>query len=38
MENRKTNHRTELTLDKVQYHTKFPDDLFTQRSLERAGK
>ncbi|HTG00796.1 MAG TPA: outer membrane lipoprotein-sorting protein [Nitrospirota bacterium] len=38
MENRKTGHRTELTLDKVQYHTKFPDDLFTQRSLERAGK
>ncbi len=38
MENRKTNHRTELTLDKVQYHTKFADDLFTQRSLERAGK
>jgi outer membrane lipoprotein-sorting protein len=38
MENRKTNHRTELTLDKVQYHTKFADDLFTQRSLERSGK
>lgn len=38
MENKKTRHRTELTLDKVQYHTKFSDDLFTQRSLERAGK
>jgi outer membrane lipoprotein-sorting protein len=38
MENRKTNHRTELTIENVQYHTKFADDLFTQRSLERAGK
>lgn len=38
MENRKTNHRTELTIDSVTYHTKFTDDLFTQRSLERAGK
>src|SRR3990170_1128341 len=38
MENRKTKHRTELTLERVHYHTHFPDDLFTQRSLERAGK
>jgi outer membrane lipoprotein-sorting protein len=38
MENKKTNHRTELTINSVQYHTKFSDDLFTQRSLERAGK
>ncbi len=38
MENRKTNHRTELTIDSVKYHTQFSDDLFTQRSLERAGK
>ena len=38
MENRKTNHRTELTLEHVQFHTKFTDDLFTQRSLERAGQ
>jgi len=38
MANKKTGHRTELTIDKVQYHTKFSDDLFTQRSLERAGK
>ena len=38
MENKKTNHRTELTLENVQYNTRFSDDLFTQRSLERAGK
>ena len=38
MENRKTAHRTELTIQNVQYHTQFNDDLFTQRSLERAGK
>jgi len=38
MENRKTNHRTELTIESIKYHTQFPDDLFTQRSLERAGK
>ncbi len=38
MENKKTNHRTEFTIDRVQYHTHFPDDLFTQRSLERSGK
>jgi len=38
MHNNKTNHRTEFTIDRVQYHTKFPDDLFTQRSLERSGK
>lgn len=38
MENRKSNHRTELTIDAVKYHTQFNDDLFTQRSLERAGK
>ncbi len=38
MENRKTNHRTEFTINSVQYHTKFSDDLFTQRSLERSGK
>lgn len=38
MENRKTNHRTELTIQNIQYHTHFPDELFTQRSLERAGK
>jgi hypothetical protein len=38
MENRKTGHRTELTIDTIQYHTHFEDDLFTQRSLERAGR
>jgi hypothetical protein len=38
MENRRTGHRTELTIETIQYHTHFPDDLFSQRSLERAGK
>jgi len=38
MHNNKTNHRTEFTIDSVQYHTRFPDNLFTQRSLERSGK
>jgi hypothetical protein len=38
MENKRTSHRTELTLTSVQYHTHFADDLFSQRSLERAGK
>lgn len=38
VENRKTGHRTELTIEGIQYHTHFPDDLFSQRSLERAGK
>lgn len=38
MENMKTGHKTELTIEGIQYHTSFSDDLFTQRSLERAGK
>jgi hypothetical protein len=38
MENRKTGHRTELMIESIQYHTHFPDELFSQRSLERAGK
>ena len=38
MENRKTNHRTELTIESIKYRTRFSDDLFSQRSLERAGK
>ncbi len=38
MENKKTGHRTELTIEGIQYHTHFSDDLFSQRSLERAGK
>ncbi len=38
MENRKTGHRTALTIQSIKYHTQFSDDLFSQRSLERAGK
>lgn len=38
MANMKTGHKTEFTIESVQYHTSFSDDLFTQRSLERAGK
>jgi outer membrane lipoprotein-sorting protein len=38
VENRKTSHRTELTIESIRYHTHFSDDLFSQRSLERAGK
>ena len=38
MENKKTGHRTELTVESIQYHTHFSDDLFSQQSLERAGK
>jgi hypothetical protein len=38
MENRKTGHRTELTIESIKYHTQFSNDLFSQRSLERAGK
>jgi len=38
MENIKTRHRTELSLESVQYNTRFSDDLFTQRSLERGGR
>lgn len=38
MENRKTSHRTELSIESIKYRTQFPDELFTQRSLERAGK
>ena len=38
MENRKTNHKTELTMEGIQYNTRFSDDLFTQRSLEKAGR
>jgi hypothetical protein len=38
VENRKSNHRTELTIESIRYHTHFPDELFTQRSLERGGK
>jgi outer membrane lipoprotein-sorting protein len=38
MENKRTGHRTELTIESIKYHTQFADDLFSQRSLERAGK
>ena len=38
MVNMKTEHKTEFTIESVQYHTSLSDDLFTQRSLERAGK
>jgi hypothetical protein len=38
MENRKTGHRTELTVESIHYHTNFGDELFSQQSLERAGK
>ena len=38
MENKETNHRTEMKLEDVQYNTRHSDDLFTQRALERAGK
>lgn len=37
VENKKTGHKTEYTLESVEYHTSYPEDLFTQRSLERAG-
>jgi outer membrane lipoprotein-sorting protein len=37
MENMKTRHRTVLTVESIRYRTKFPDDLFSQRSLERGG-
>src|SRR5271169_3568550 len=35
VENKKTSHRTELTIEHIQYHTHFADDLFSQRSLEQ---
>jgi outer membrane lipoprotein-sorting protein len=38
MDNKKTNHRTELTIESIQYQTRFSDDLFSERSLERAGR
>jgi len=38
VENRKTSHRTELTIGSIKYRTKFSDDMFTQRALERSGR
>jgi hypothetical protein len=38
MENIPTGHKTDLVIDSIRYHVSFPDELFTQRALERAGK
>lgn len=38
MENKKTGHRTEITIEEIKYNVSHPDSLFTQRALERAGK
>ncbi|MCX5870329.1 MAG: outer membrane lipoprotein-sorting protein [Deltaproteobacteria bacterium] len=38
MENIPTGHKTDLVINSIRYHTSFPDELFTQRALERAGK
>ena len=38
MANLKTRHRTVLKLQNITYSTKYPNDLFTQRSLERGAK
>lgn len=38
MTNLKSNHRTEVVIDTLLYHTSHPDELFTQRALERAGR
>jgi outer membrane lipoprotein-sorting protein len=38
MKNLKTNHRTVVTVETIRYKTGFPDDLFTQQSLERGGR
>lgn len=38
MENLKTKHKTVLTVNSMVYKTKFPDELFTQRALERGGR
>lgn len=38
MENHKTKHKTSLTINKIVYRTSFPDELFTQRALERGGR
>ncbi len=38
MENYKTKHKTTLTVTRVVYRTSYPDELFTQRTLERGGK
>ena len=38
MANFKTRHRTVLTIQSIAYGTKYSNDLFTQRSLERGAK
>ncbi len=38
MKNNATGHKTVLTVDDIHYHTSFPDERFSQRSLERAGR
>ena len=38
MENHKTKHKTVLTIDQITYRTRFPNEMFTQRSLERGAK
>jgi outer membrane lipoprotein-sorting protein len=38
MQNVKSGHRTVVTVNKVSYRTSFPDELFTQRALERGGR
>jgi hypothetical protein len=38
MENMKTKHRTVVTIDKIVYHTKYQDEFFSHRSLERGGR
>ena len=38
MENRKSGHRTVLTISNIRYRTSFPDEFFSHRSLERGGK
>ena len=36
MQNLKTAHRTVLTLERIRYRTGFPDELFSQQTLERV--
>lgn len=38
MENHKTRHRTVLTVGSIRYRTSFPNELFSQRALERGGR
>ncbi|MBF0119297.1 MAG: outer membrane lipoprotein-sorting protein [Desulfobacterales bacterium] len=38
MENKKTNHRTELTLENIVYNPELSDDMFTQKTLQKGVK